>query len=84
MEENKYTAKEDAYRKLGELVEESWMDISEERCRSLTPAVAPLLEAVVDATRITYFMYTDHVDAYTLAHSLKGIVDSIYVDSVYI
>lgn len=81
MEENKYIAKEDAYRKLRELIEESWMDISKERCRRLMPA-APLLETVVDATRMLDFLYKDHADSYTLAHSLKEIVDSIYVDPI--
>lgn len=80
MEENNYAAKEDAYRKLRELIEESWMDISEECLMSAAKQPAsPLLEAVVDSTRMMDFLYKDH-DAYTNPHTLKRVADSIYVD----
>ncbi|KAF7070063.1 hypothetical protein CFC21_075620 [Triticum aestivum] len=82
LEENKYTAKEDAYRKLSELIEESWMDIIEEL---LKPAAArpttPLLEAVVNSTRMLDFLYKDQ-DTYTDPRALKVVVDSIYVNSI--
>ncbi|KAM0876225.1 hypothetical protein ACQ4PT_036317 [Festuca glaucescens] len=82
MRENNYTSKEDAYHKLWDLIEESWMDITEERLRP--PAgqpAAPLLEAVVDATRMLDFLYKDH-DAYTAPQALKRVADSIYVDPI--
>jgi hypothetical protein len=82
MKENNYTAKEDAYHKLWELIEQSWIDITEERLRppAWQPA-APLLEAVVDATRMLDFLYKDH-DAYTAPQALKRVTDSIYVDPI--
>uniref|UniRef100_A0ACD5ZR11 Uncharacterized protein n=1 Tax=Avena sativa TaxID=4498 RepID=A0ACD5ZR11_AVESA len=82
MEENNYTAKEDAYSKLRELIEESWMDISEEHFRPAgAQPPAQLLEVVVDATRILDFLYKDQ-DAYTIPQALKRVVDSIYVDPI--
>ncbi|CAM0907199.1 unnamed protein product [Alopecurus aequalis] len=83
MVENSYTTKEDAYKKLRELIEESWMDISEEHLRltAMQPAAAPLLEPVVDSTRMLDFLYKDH-DAYTNPHTLKRVADSIYVDPI--
>uniref|UniRef100_A0ACD6AJB8 Uncharacterized protein n=1 Tax=Avena sativa TaxID=4498 RepID=A0ACD6AJB8_AVESA len=82
MEENSYTAKEDAYNKLRELIEESWMDISEEHLRlAAAQPPAPLLEVVVDATRMLDFLYKDQ-DAYTLPQALKRVADSIYVDPI--
>uniref|UniRef100_A0ACD5WTV5 Uncharacterized protein n=1 Tax=Avena sativa TaxID=4498 RepID=A0ACD5WTV5_AVESA len=82
MEENNYTAKKDAYSKLRELIEESWMDISEEHLRPASgQPPAPLLEVVVDATRMLDFLYKDQ-DAYTLPQALKRVADSIYVDPI--
>ena len=82
MEENNYTAKEDAYKKLRELIEESWMDISEELLKpaAVWPA-APLLQAVVNSTRMLDFLYKDQ-DAYTDPRALKVVVDSIYVNPI--
>lgn len=83
MREHKIT-KEEAYMKLREVVEESWMDISAERLKppSVQQQPAPLLEAVVNATRILDFLYKDQ-DAYTLPHALKATLDSLYVDSIH-
>uniref|UniRef100_A0ACD6AAX4 Uncharacterized protein n=1 Tax=Avena sativa TaxID=4498 RepID=A0ACD6AAX4_AVESA len=82
MEENNYTAKEDAYSKLRELIEESWMDISEEHFRPAgAQPPAQLLEVVVDATRMLDFLYKDQ-DAYTIPQALKRVADSIYVDPI--
>lgn len=82
MEENNYTTKEDAYKKLKELIEESWMDIIEELLKpaAMRPA-APLLEAVVNSTRMLDFLYKDQ-DAYTDPRALKVVVDSIYVNPI--
>ncbi|XP_044948392.1 (E)-beta-caryophyllene synthase-like [Hordeum vulgare subsp. vulgare] len=82
MEENNYTAKEDAYRKLRELIKESWMDIIEEMLKSAaTRPTAPLLEAVVNSTRMLDFLYKDQ-DAYTDPRALKVVVDSIYANPI--
>jgi hypothetical protein len=82
MEENSYESKEDAYSKLRELMEDSWMDISDELLRpSVAQPPAPLLEVVVDATRMLDFLYKDQ-DAYTLPQALKRVTDSIYVDPI--
>ncbi|KAF0924515.1 hypothetical protein E2562_010162 [Oryza meyeriana var. granulata] len=80
MREHGGISKEEAYVKLRELVEESWMDIAEECLRPPAAQPAPLLEAVVNATRMLDFLYKDQ-DAYTLPHALKDTIHSIYVDS---
>uniref|UniRef100_A0A0E0AQN2 Terpene synthase metal-binding domain-containing protein n=1 Tax=Oryza glumipatula TaxID=40148 RepID=A0A0E0AQN2_9ORYZ len=72
--------KEEAYAKLRELVEESWMDIAGECLRpAAAQAAPPLLEAVVNATRVLDFLYKDDQDAYTHPSSLKDTIHSIYI-----
>ncbi|KAG8086758.1 hypothetical protein GUJ93_ZPchr0010g9909 [Zizania palustris] len=81
MREHGGITKQEAYGKLRELVEESWMDIAEE-CLRPAAQPAPLLEAVVNATRTLDFLYKDDHDAYTLPHELKDTIGAIYVDSI--
>ncbi|KAL5232301.1 hypothetical protein ABZP36_031077 [Zizania latifolia] len=81
MREHGGITKQEAYGKLRELVEESWMDIAEE-CIRPAAQPAPLLEAVVNATRTLDFLYKDDRDAYTLTHELKDTIGAIYVDSI--
>ena len=83
MKENSYTAKEEAYRELRKLIEDSWMDIIEERLKpsAARPAASSLLEAVADSTRMLDFLYKDQ-DAYTDPRTLKVVVDSIYVNPI--
>jgi (-)-germacrene D synthase len=70
---------EEAIQKLRELIEEAWMDISEE-CLS-QPQPAALLEGVVNLARTMDFLYKD-VDGYTESYSIKDTLDSIYVTPI--
>uniref|UniRef100_A0A0D9X487 Terpene synthase n=1 Tax=Leersia perrieri TaxID=77586 RepID=A0A0D9X487_9ORYZ len=79
MREHGGITKSEAYVKLRELVEESWMDIAEEYClRPAAVQLQPLLEAVVNATRMLDFLYKDQ-DAYTDPHALKNTIASVYI-----
>uniref|UniRef100_A0A0E0LR34 Terpene synthase n=1 Tax=Oryza punctata TaxID=4537 RepID=A0A0E0LR34_ORYPU len=82
MREHGGITKAEAYAKLRELVEESWMDIAGECLRPPAAQPPPLLEAVVDATRVLDFLYKDDQDAYTHPSSLKDTIHSIYILSV--
>ncbi|XP_052164417.1 (E)-beta-caryophyllene synthase-like [Oryza glaberrima] len=82
MREHGGITKEEAYAKLRELVEESWMDIAGECLRPAAAQPPPLLEAVVNATRVLDFLYKDDQDAYTHPSSLKDTIHSIYILSV--
>ncbi len=82
MREHGGITKEEAYAKLRELVEESWMDIAGECLRPAAAQPPPLLEAVVNATRVLDFVYKDDQDAYTHPSSLKDTIHSIYILSV--
>ncbi|KAG0522782.1 hypothetical protein BDA96_07G067300 [Sorghum bicolor] len=68
-----------AIEKLRELIEEAWMDITEECLRQQQPKV--LLERVANLARTMDFLYKD-VDGYTDSRSIKGILDSLYVDLI--
>ncbi|VAI26600.1 unnamed protein product [Triticum turgidum subsp. durum] len=82
MEENNYTKEEEAYRKLKELIEESWIDIIEEHLKeAVGRPTTPVLEAVLNSTRMLDFLYKDK-DAYTDPRALKVVVDSIYVNHI--
>lgn len=70
-----------AYEKLKELIEEHWMDISEE-CLRPTAQPMPLMETVVNSTRVVDFIYK-HEDAYTVSYTvMKSTITSLYVDSI--
>ena len=73
------TTIEQAIEKLRELIEEAWMDITEECMRQPQPKA--LLERVANLARTMDFLYKD-VDAYTDSRSIKGILDSLYVDLI--
>ncbi|CAO2035554.1 unnamed protein product [Urochloa humidicola] len=68
-----------ANKKLGEIVEEAWMDMVQE-CLDQKHSMA-VLEKVVNLARTMDFMYKRE-DAYTLSHSLKDIMTSLYVKFV--
>nr|QLR06789.1 terpene synthase clade-I-ancestor [synthetic construct] len=72
---------EEAYEKLRELIEESWMDIVEECLRPAQTQPTALLETVVNLARTMDFLYKDE-DAYTHPRTLKDIIDSMYVNSI--
>ncbi|WVZ86203.1 hypothetical protein U9M48_033025 [Paspalum notatum var. saurae] len=66
-----------ANKKLGEIVEEAWMDMVQE-CLDQKHAMT-LLERAVNLARTMDFLYKRE-DAYTLSHSIKGIMTSLYVN----
>ncbi|CAL5016231.1 unnamed protein product [Urochloa decumbens] len=68
-----------ANRKLGEIVEEAWMDMVQE-CLDQKYPIA-VLEKAVNLARTMDFMYKRE-DAYTLSHSLKDVMTSLYVKFV--
>ncbi|WVZ95133.1 hypothetical protein U9M48_040934 [Paspalum notatum var. saurae] len=70
---------EQAIEKLRELVEEAWMDITEECLRQQHPMV--LLERAVNLARTMDFLYKD-TDGYTDSHSIKDTLDSLYLMSM--
>ena len=55
------------------------MDITEECMRQPQPKA--LLEKVANLARTMDFLYKD-VDGYTDSRSIKGILDSLYVDLI--
>ena len=67
---------EEAIEKLREIIEEAWMDITEECLSQPQPTV--LLERVVNLARTMDFLYKD-VDAYTESCSIKDTLNSLYV-----
>ncbi|XP_066350827.1 (E)-beta-caryophyllene synthase-like [Miscanthus floridulus] len=73
------TTIEQAIEKLRELIEEAWMDITEECMRQPQPKA--LLERVANLARTMDFLYKD-VDGYTDSRSIKGVLDSLYVDLI--
>nr|CAB3487458.1 unnamed protein product [Digitaria exilis] len=68
-----------ANKKLGEIVEEAWMDMVEESLDQKHPMA--ILEKVVNLARTMDFIYKTE-DAYTLPHSLKDIMTSLYLNFV--
>jgi hypothetical protein len=82
------TTVEQAIEKLRELIDEAWMDITEECLRQPQPKA--LLERVANLARTMDFLYKDeqailvslNVDGYTDSRSIKGILDSLYVDLI--
>ncbi|PWZ45177.1 Beta-sesquiphellandrene synthase [Zea mays] len=73
------TTVEQAIEKIRELIEEAWMDITHECLRQPQPMA--LLERAVNLARTMDFLYKD-VDGYTDSRSIKGILDSLYVDII--
>ncbi|CAL4996527.1 unnamed protein product [Urochloa decumbens] len=71
---------EQATEKLRELIEEAWMDITEECLRQPQPMA--LLSRAVNLARTMEFLYKD-VDGYTESYSIKGTLDSLYVNLVH-
>lgn len=70
----------EATEKLRDIIEEAWMDITEECLRQPQPMV--LLERAVNLARTMDFLYKD-VDGYTDSQYIKGTLDSLYVDLVH-
>lgn len=70
---------EQATEKLRELIEEAWMDITEECLRQQQPIV--LLERAVNLARTMDFLYKE-VDGYTESQSIKDTLDSLYVNLI--
>lgn len=68
-----------ANKKLGETVEEAWMDIVQECLDQKHPMA--VLEKAVNLARTMDFIYKRE-DAYTLSYSLKDIMTSLYVNFV--
>ncbi|OEL30914.1 (E)-beta-farnesene synthase [Dichanthelium oligosanthes] len=68
-----------ANEKLGETVEEAWMDIVQECLDQKHPMA--ILEKAVNLARVMDFMYKTG-DAYTLSHNLKDLMTSLYVKFV--
>ncbi|XP_062192109.1 (E)-beta-caryophyllene synthase-like [Phragmites australis] len=71
---------EQATEKLRELIEEAWMDITEECLRQPQPLT--LLDRAVNLARTMDFLYKD-VDGYTESYTIKDTLDSQYVDLIY-
>ena len=72
---------EQANEKLLGIIEETWMDISEEVLQQKHPM--PLLEKAVNLGRSMDFIYKRE-DAYTVPHNLKSTISSVCVDLVWI
>ncbi|KAF8669915.1 hypothetical protein HU200_051096 [Digitaria exilis] len=70
---------EHAIEKLGELIEEAWMDITEECLRQPQPMA--LLDRVVSLARTMDFLYKDG-DGYTDSYRIKNTLDSMYVNLI--
>jgi hypothetical protein len=68
-----------ANKKLGEIVEEAWMDMVQECLEQKHPMA--VLEKVVNIARTMDFIYKRE-DAYTLPHILKDAMTSLYVNFV--
>nr|CAB3484940.1 unnamed protein product [Digitaria exilis] len=67
-----------ANKKLGEIVEEAWMDMVEESLDQKQHPMA-ILEKMVNLARTMDFINKNE-DAYTLPHSLKDIMTSLYLN----
>jgi citrate synthase len=78
MKEHGFTVAQ-ANKKLGETVEEAWMDMVQECLDQIHPMA--VLEKAVNLARTMDFIYKRE-DAYTLSHSLKDIMTSLYVNFV--
>jgi len=70
---------EEAIEKLRELIEEAWMDISED-CL-VQPRPTALLERMINLARTMDFLYKD-VDGYTESYYIKDTLKSIYVKPI--
>ncbi|KAK8450643.1 hypothetical protein SEVIR_6G067002v4 [Setaria viridis] len=71
---------EQATEKLTELIEEAWMDITEECLAQAQPMA--LLGRVVSLARTMKFLCKD-VDGYTESYSIKDTLDSLYVNLIH-
>ncbi|CAN6242051.1 unnamed protein product [Urochloa humidicola] len=78
MKEHGFTVAQ-ANRKLGEIVEEAWMDLVQECLDQKHPMA--VLEKAVNLARTMDCMYKRE-DAYTLSYSLKDVLTSLYVKFV--
>jgi predicted RNase H-like HicB family nuclease len=70
---------EQATEKLRELIEEAWMDITEE-CLA-QPQPMALLDRAVNLARTMEFLYKD-VDGYTESYAIKDTLGSLYVNLI--
>ncbi|KAF3453550.1 hypothetical protein FNV43_RR03990 [Rhamnella rubrinervis] len=81
MKEHGVEEEEEAYKVLREEIENAWKDINQEFVRPANAVAKPLLERILNLSRVNEVTYRDG-DGYTFAHNLKHHITLLLAHSI--